>query len=149
MENAKKIFESLDPEQKYSEQEVKDITGLNLGKIKDAKKWLKENNLITSYRGRGGYFSLIGGVQFPEPEIVNTMSREEKIAAAKEEKAAKSKELRARREQRDKVIQYAETQFPDADKVEAFWYGGNEDYFYIWVWNGKQANVYGTYASDV
>jgi hypothetical protein len=149
MENAKTIFESLAPDQKYSEQQVKDITGLNLGKIKEAKKWLKENSLINSYKGRGGYFSIIEDTEFPEPEVTNTMTREEKIAAAKEEKAANSKELRARRQQRDKVIQYAETQFPGADKIEAYWYGGNGDYFYVWVWNGKKADVFGGYASDI
>lgn len=150
MENAKKIFDSLEAETKYSEEDVKSITGLNTGKIKEAKKWMKENNLIESYRGRGGYFSILANAEFPEEEVVNTMSREEKIAAAKEEKKLVSREMEARREQRDKVKEYVEKEFPDADKVEAFWYGGNlGDYFYVWVWNGKHAKTYGCYASDI
>lgn len=150
MDNAKKIFNALTPDVKYGEKEVKDITGLNFGKIKDAKKWLKENNLIQSYRGRGGYFSILPDAQFPQNEVESTMSREEKIAGAKEEKRLTSREMEARRQQRDKVVEYASKEFPEADKIEAFWYGGNlGDYFYIWVWNGKQAKTYGCYASDI
>lgn len=150
MDNAKTIFDALTPETKYSEQQAKEITGLNVGKIKEAKKWMKENNLIESYRGRGGYFSILASAEFPEQEIVNTMSREEKIAAAKEEKKIVSREMEARRQQRDRVTEYVSKEFPNADKVEAFWYGGNlGDYFYVWVWNGKQAKTYGCYASDI
>jgi len=149
MEIAKTIFDSLSPGTKYSEKEVKSVTGLNLGKIKDAKKWLKENNLIVSYRGRGGYFSLAEGAVFPEQEVTNTMTREEKIAAAREEKKAVSAAIQARRSQRDRVADYAKSKYPEADNVQAYWYGGNDDYFYVYVWKGKTAEVYGCYSTDI
>lgn len=147
--NAKEIFENIAHGEKISEASVKEKTGLNLGQIKDAKKWLKENDLIESFRGRGGYFLIKEGMQFPVDETFSEMSKQEKIAAAKAEKLEKNREIKARREQKEKVIAYAKSEFPDADAVQAFWYGGTGDYFYIWVWNGKSAKTYGCYASDI
>lgn len=150
MNNAKKIFENIQHGEKISEAKVKEITGLNLGQIKEAKKWMKENQIIESFRGRGGYFAIIAGVEFPkEEEVFMEMSQQEKMASAREEKLAKNREIKARREQRDKVLSYAQKEFPEADELEAYWYGGKEDYFYIWVWNGKKAKTYGCYASDI
>lgn len=149
MNNAKKIFEEISHGEKISEASVKEITGLNLGQIKEAKKWMKENELIQSFRGRGGYFLILEGKEFPQDETFVEMTQQQKMAAAREEKLEKNREVKARREQLAKVLAYAEKQFPEADKVEAFWYGGNDDYFYIWVWNGKKAGTYGCYASDI
>lgn len=150
MDNAKKIFESIPHGEKISEAQTKELTGLNLGQIKEAKKWMKENKLIESFRGRGGYYAIIPETEFPEEEkTFMEMTQQEKMANAREEKLAKNKEFKIRREQRDKVISYAQKEFPKADNIQAFWYGGNEDYFYIWVWDGKKAKTYGCYASDV
>lgn len=150
MDNAKKIFENIPHGEKISEAQTKELTGLNLGQIKDAKKWMKENNLIESFRGRGGYYAIIPETEFPEEEKTFVeMTQQEKMANAREEKLAKNKEIKARREQKEKVISYAKKEFPDADDIQAFWYGGKADYFYIWVWNGKRAKTYGCYASDI
>lgn len=149
MDNAKKIFDTIPHGEKISEAQTKELTGINLGQIKEAKKWMKENGLIESFRGRGGYYAIIPESQFPKDNVFVEMTQQEKMASAREEKLAKNREIQARREQKDKVIKYAQTEFPDADNIEAFWYGGNEDYFYIWVWDGKHAKTYGCYASEV
>jgi uncharacterized protein YifE (UPF0438 family) len=150
MDNAKTIFDKIPHGEKINEAQTKDLTGLNLGKIKEAKKWMKENGLIESFRGRGGYFAIIAGSEFPKgEEVFVEMTQQEKMAAAKEEKRAKNTEVKIRREQRDKVLSYAKKEFPEADDIQAFWYGGKDDYFYIWVWNGKKAKTYGCYASEV
>lgn len=148
MKEAKQIFDAL-PEDgtKVSEVQIKEITGLNLGKIKDAKKWLKQNNIIQSYRGRGGYFSLTEGASFPQEE--NTMTKEEKIAASREEKKIKTREIQNRRNQQEKIKSYAFEQFPEADEVNVFWFGNTEDRFYVWVWKDKKADTYSCYASDI
>jgi hypothetical protein len=148
MKEAKQIFEALPKDgSKVSEAEIKKITGLNLGKIKDAKKWLKQNDIIQSYRGRGGYFSLPEGASFPEEE--NTMSTEEKIAATREEKKIKKRETQNRRNQQEKIKRYVSEQFPDSDHIEVFWFGNTEDKFYVWVWKDKEADTYSCYASDI
>ena len=149
MDKAKKIFDTIPHGEKISEAHTKELTGLNLGQIKDAKKWLKENDLIESFRGRGGYYAIIPDSEFPKDDLFVEMTQQEKMARAREEKLAKNKEIQARREQKDKVISYAQKEFPEADNIEAFWYGGSGDYFYIWVWKGKHAKTYGCYASDV
>ena len=67
---------------KIGEASVKEVTGLNLGQIKEAKKWLKDNGLIQGHKGRGGYFSIVEGAQWPE-EAVNKLSRSESLKAAR------------------------------------------------------------------
>jgi DNA-binding GntR family transcriptional regulator len=146
MEIAKQVFDML-PEDgdKLSEKELKALTGLNLGQIKEAKKFLKENGLTNAYRGRGGYVSRIEDAKFPEEP--DTMSKAEKIAGARAEKKAISAEINRRKEMRDKVISYGWRKFPEADEIQADWQGF--DIFYLWVWKDKRADGYKCFAEDI
>lgn len=146
MEIAKQVFDIM-PEDgdKLDEKSVKALTGLNLGQVKEAKKWLKENKLIKSYRGRGGYFSILPDATFPVEE--NTMSAGEKRAASRAESVAKEKEVQQRRDECDRVVEYVASQVGEYDEIQAFWI--KFDMWYAWVWHDKRATGYKVYANDL
>lgn len=147
MESAKTIFDAL-PEDgdKLSEKQLKQLTGLNLGEIKDAKKWMKEAGLTKAYRGRGGYVSLVEGAEFPVEE--NTMSSGEKRAASRAASKADEKEKAERRAIEEKVLAYVKKQ-PEADKADEIqiewvnlkWW----DVFYAFIWKDGFAKGYKVY----
>jgi DNA-binding GntR family transcriptional regulator len=151
MEIAKQVFDML-PEDgdKLSEKELKALTDLNLGQIKEAKKFLKENGLTKAYKGRGGYVSLVEGAKFPEEE--NTMSAGEKRAASRAATKAKEKERAERREVEEKVLAYVE-KLPEAEKADEIqiewvnlkWW----DVFYAWIWHDGKAKGYKVYTEDM
>lgn len=149
--NAKKIWEAL-PEDgsKWSEKDIKALTDLNIGKIKDAKKWMKEHELIQSYRGRGGYISRLEGAEFPQEE--NTMTAGEKRAASKAASKAAQKEQEERRELEAEVLAYVKTlpEAKDADEIQIQWVNLQWwDVFYTWIWHGKSAKGYKVYTEDM
>ena len=146
MEIAKQVFDIM-PEDgdKLDEKSVKALTGLNLGQVKEAKKWLKENKLITSYRGRGGYFSIAEGATFPEEE--NTMTAGEKRAASRAESVAKQRERQLREAECDKVRSHAAKHYPEHDQIDVFWI--KFDMYYAWVWKEGNAKGYKVYANEI
>lgn len=151
MENAKKIWDAL-PEDgsKWSEKDLKNLTGLNIGKIKEAKKWMKEHELIQSYRGRGGYISRLEDAEFPQEE--NTMTAAEKRAASRAATAAQIREKKDRRELEEKVLAYIKDQ-PEAkgaDQIQLQWVNVQWwDVFYVWIWHGPYAKGYKIYTEDM
>lgn len=130
---------------KLSERELKALTGLNLGQIKEAKKFLKENGLTKAYRGRGGYVSLIEDAKFPVEE--NTMTAGEKRAAARAESVAKQKEIEQRRSECDKVREYVASEIKEFDDIDVFWI--QHDMFYAWVWDHGYAKGYKVFANEI
>jgi hypothetical protein len=149
MKEAKKIWEEL-PEDgsKWSEKDLKSLTGLNIGKIKEAKKWMKEHELIQSYRGRGGYCSRVEGAEFPVE--ANTMTAAEKRAASQAEKRMVKADIQRRRDIQATVIEYV-GQLPEgegADKIECSYITSDNYMAYVWVWNAKSAIGYKVYVED-
>jgi DNA-binding transcriptional regulator YhcF (GntR family) len=146
-EDAKKIWDEIE-EGKWSEKDLKNLTGLNIGKIKEAKKWMKQHDLIQSYRGRGGYISRKEGAEFPQEE--NTMTAVEKAAAAREEKRIIKAEAQRRREIAQLVLDYAATlpETEGADKIDLDYITQDNYYCHIWVWRGKKAKGYKVYVED-
>jgi DNA-binding GntR family transcriptional regulator len=146
MEIAKDVFNAL-PEDgdKLSEKELKALTGLNLGQIKEAKKFLKDNGLTKAYRGRGGYVSRIEGAKFPEEE--NTMSAGEKRAASRAESAAKQREIEQRNADCDRIRVHVASEVGEHDNIDVFWI--QYDMFYAWVWNDGYAKGYKVFANEI
>ena len=131
---------------KLSEKELKALTGLNIGQVKEAKKFLKEHELTKAYRGRGGYVSLVEGAAFPVEE--NTMSAGEKRAASRAESKAKQKELEQREADCDKVREYVASEIGSAhDEIDVFWI--KYDMHYAWVWIDGNAKGYKVYANEI
>ena len=146
MEIAKQVFDML-PEDgdKLSEKELKALTDLNLGQIKEAKKFLKEHGLTKAYRGRGGYISLVEGAEFPVEE--NTMSAGEKRAASRAASVAKQKEIEQRNSDCDRVRGHVASEIGAHDSIDVFWI--KFDMFYAWVWIDGYANGYKVFANDI
>lgn len=148
-ENAKKIWDNLPKDgSKWSEKDLKSLTGLNIGKIKEAKKWLKNNELIQSYRGRGGYISRLEGAVFPETE--STMTAAEKRAGAREEKQILKGEALRRRAIKDAVVEYvaALPEGKGADEIQCDFISQDNYMAYVWVWEAKSAKGYRVYVED-
>lgn len=146
MEIAKQVFDML-PEDgdKLSEKELKALTGLNLGQVKEAKKFLKDNGLTKAHRGRGGYVSLVDGAKFPVEE--NTMTAGEKRAAARAESVAKQKEIQHRRDECDRVRDHVASELKEHDDIDVYWI--QHDMYYAWVWNNKYAKGYKVFANEI
>jgi len=147
MEDAKKIWDQIEVG-KWSEKDLKSLTGLNIGKIKEAKKWMKNNNLIQSYRGRGGYISRLPDAVFPEQE--STMTAAEKAAAAREEKRIIKADVARRRQIAQDVIDFvaAQPEAEDSDEISCDYISADNYMAYAWVWHGKSAKGYRIYVDE-
>ena len=136
---------------KIGEVAVKEITGLNLGQIKEAKKWLKNNGLIQGHKGRGGYFSVVEGAKWPE-EAVNKLSRSESLEAAREAKKAKSRELTEfaahRQAIRDHIRSEVEELSEVPDKDFDFNWCGFDEYIVV-VWKNGYGSRYRCFANEL
>jgi len=148
---AKEIWDVL-PEDgsKWSEKDLKKLTDLNIGKIKEAKKWMKDNELIQSYRGRGGYISRLEDAEFPQEE--NTMSAGEKRSASRAASKAKEKEQAERREVEEKILEHVKSlpEAHEADEIEIAWMDLRYwDVFYAWIWKDGKAKGYKIYTEDI
>ena len=136
---------------KVGEASIKEITGLNLGQIKEAKKWLKANGLIKGHKGRGGYFSVVEGAAWPE-EVVTKLSRSESLEAAREAKQAKSRELTEFAGHRKTIRDYIrkeESEFsnvPD-DDFDFNWCGFDE--YIVVVWKNGVGTRYRCFANEL
>lgn len=140
-------------EPKINEVTVKELTGLNLGQIKEAKKWLKDKGLIQSFRGRGGYFSVIDGAVWPEEEkAVNKLSKSENLAAAREAKKAKHRELAEFESHRERIRAHVRkevetlSEVPDED-FDFNWCG--EDEYIVVVWRQGTGSRYRCFANEL
>lgn len=136
---------------KIGEASVKEVTGLNLGQIKEAKKWLKDNGLIQGHKGRGGYFSIVEGAQWPE-EAVNKLSRSESLKAAREAKQAKSRELTEFATHRKVIRDHIRKEAPELSDVpdEDFdfnWCGFDE--YVVVVWRNGIGSRYRCFANEL
>lgn len=136
---------------KIGEAAVKEITGLNLGQIKEAKKWLKDNGLIQGHKGRGGYFSVVESAQWPE-EAVNKLSRSEALEAAREAKQAKSRELTEFAAHRQVIRDHVRSEVSDLsdvpdDDFDFNWCGLDE--YIVVVWKNGIGNRYRCFANEL
>lgn len=148
MELAKQVFEAAQGQGKIGEVQISNLTGLNKSKIKEAKAWLKEKDLIESFRGRGGYFRVIDDAVFPEI-IEDTMTAAEKRAASIQEKKELTAEQERRRSEMESVRLYVEglTEAAGCDKVEVQF--SQEGIYYAWIWRDGYADGYRVYFEDI
>lgn len=150
--NEKTVYEAAaSHDGKISEAMIKEKTGLNLGQIKEAKKWLKGNGLIEGHKGRGGYFSVVEGAKWPE-EAVAKLSKSESLEAAREAKKAKSRELSEfaghRQTIRDHIRQEVDefSDVPDED-FDFNWCGFDE--YIVVVWKNGIGSRYRCFANEL
>jgi hypothetical protein len=136
---------------KIGEATIKEVTGLNLGQIKDAKKWLKGHGLIQGHKGRGGYISVVEGAEWPE-EAVTKLSRSEHLEAAREAKKAKSRELTEFATHRQVIRDHIRAEVSDLsevpDKDFDFNWCGLDEYIVV-VWKNGSGIRYRCYADEL
>jgi len=136
---ARQLFNALPSDgAKISEKSIKESTSLSVTQIKESKKWLKDNGLTETYRGRGGYVSRVEGKAFPESVVKSTV--EERLAVAREVKKERSlsrnKTANAhesiRNYVRSEVSEYADVEDRDFD----FNIVGEDEYLVVVYKNG-------------
>lgn len=137
---AEKVLEYLKTSGKTSGGVVKDKLGLRDSEYRAAKKVLKEANLVTLGRGRGGTIEAIDGAE-PPPEP-RKLSKAEIMEGARAEKEAKSKSQKHHDFIKKTGEAVAKKEFPDSE-TEVWVIDANREIYHIWVWDeNKKAKLY-------
>jgi hypothetical protein len=137
------VLEHVKSVGKTSGGKVQSELDISEGAYKQAKDKLKAQGLVTLGRGRGGTIEAIDGAVAP-PER-KKLSKAEVMEIAREEKEEKRQSKKIVREMREKALEIAEREHPDADKIEIQVWNVNEGRVFVYPWYGKSADTYEVY----
>lgn len=115
-DEAQQILDTLKefPDNSGTGGEIKEATSMKDHIFKKAKVELKDAEMITLGRGRGGRVTLVEGAE-PPAEETKGLTKADHMALAREEKEAKKAKKLQYEAQKKEALEAAKKEFPDLD----------------------------------